>query len=65
MFGYKNHVKTDSKSKIITKFKVTTANVNDLQMLDDLLNSKDKGEDFYADSAYTGEEQKKGNQPSS
>ena len=58
-FGYKNHVKTDSKSKIITKFKVTTANIHDSQTLDNLLDSKDKGEDFYADSAYTGAEQEK------
>ena len=58
-FGYKNHVKTDSKSKIITKFKLTTANVHDSQTLDSLLDSKDKGQDFYADSAYTGDEQEK------
>jgi len=58
-FGYKNHVKTDSKSKIITKFKVTTANVHDSQLLDELLDNKDKGEDFYADSAYTGKKQEK------
>jgi len=58
-FGYKNHVKTDSKSKIITKFKITTANVHDSQILDTLLDNKDKGEDFYADSAYTGVEQEK------
>lgn len=58
-FGYKNHVKTDSKSKIIQKFKVTTANVHDSQTLDELLDNKEKGEDLHADSAYTGEEQEK------
>ncbi len=58
-FGYKNHVKTDSKSKIIQKFKVTTANVHDSQTLDALLDNKDKDEDLHADSAYTGTEQEK------
>lgn len=54
-FGYKNHVKTDAKSKLITKYKVTDAAVHDSQVLDNLLDSKDEGEDCYADSAYTGE----------
>jgi transposase, IS5 family len=57
-FGYKNHIKTCSKSKIITKYKVTDACVHDSQATEDLLDQvKDKGEDFYADSAYTGEKQ--------
>ncbi len=56
-FGYKNHIKIDSKSKIITKYEVTSANVHDSQVIDNLLNEKDKGEEFYADSAYTGEKQ--------
>lgn len=56
-FGYKNHVKTDAKSKLITKYKVTDASVHDSQVIDELLDEKDKGEDFYADSAYTGTKQ--------
>lgn len=56
-FGYKNHVKTDAKSKLITKYKVTDASVHDSQVLDNLLDSKDEGEDCYADGAYTGEKQ--------
>lgn len=56
-FGYKNHVKTDDKSKIICKYKVTSAEVHDSQATEDLLEDKDKGEDLYADSAYTGEKQ--------
>ena len=56
-FGYKNHVKQDSGSKIIVKYKTTDASVHDSQAIDDLLDEKDKGEDFYADSAYTGESQ--------
>lgn len=54
-FGYKNHVKTEVKSKIITKYKVTDASVHDSEPMEDLLDEKDKGENFYADSAYSGE----------
>ena len=56
-YGYKNHVKTDSKSKIICKYKSTDASVHDSQATAELLEDKDKGEEFYADSAYTGEKQ--------
>jgi len=58
-FGYKNHVKSDAKSKLITKYLVTDASVHDSQATDLLLDEKDKGEPFYADSAYTGEPQEK------
>lgn len=56
-YGYKNHTKADVKSKIITDFQVTDASVHDSQVLDNLLTDRDKGEYFYADSAYTGEKQ--------
>jgi transposase, IS5 family len=56
-FGYKNHVKTNVKSKIITKYQVTDASVQDSQVIDYLLDSKDEDEDFYADSAYGGQSQ--------
>jgi len=56
-FGYKNHVKEDAKSKLITKYIVTDASVHDSKATDILLDEKDKGEAFYADSAYTGESQ--------
>jgi len=58
-YGYKNHAKVDSKSKFIDKYKVTDASVHDSQALDDLLTEKDKGQELYADSAYTGEDQEK------
>jgi len=58
-YGYKNHAKVDTKSKFIDKYKVTDASVHDSQALDDLLEEKDKGQDFHADSAYTGEDQEK------
>ena len=58
-FGYKNHTKVDTKSKFIDTYEVTGASVHDSQPLDDLLTEKDSGQDFFADSAYTGEEQEK------
>ena len=58
-FGYKDHAKLDAGSKIIVKYKVTDASVHDSQATEELLDENDKGEDFYADSAYTGEPQEK------
>ncbi len=58
-YGYKNHAKVDTKSKFIDKYKVTDASVHDSQALDDLLEEEDKGQDFHADSAYTGDDQEK------
>jgi len=58
-YGYKNHAKVDTKSKFIDNYDVTDASVHDSQPLDDLLTEKDEGQDFHADSAYTGKEQEK------
>jgi IS5 family transposase len=58
-YGYKNHAKVDTKSKFINTYTVTDASVHDSQTLDDLLTEKDKEQDLYADSAYTGEDQDK------
>ncbi len=58
-YGYKNHAKVDAKSKFINTYTVTDASVHDSQALDDLLTEKDKEQDLYADSAYTGEDQDK------
>lgn len=58
-YGYKNHIKADTKTKLIEKYTVTDASVHDSQVIDELLTDKDKGQPFYADSAYTGEEQQK------
>ncbi len=51
-FGYKNHIKVDKGSKLITNFEVSTASVHDSQMLDHLLEDSDSGHELYADSAY-------------
>jgi len=58
-FGYKNHTKVDAKSKFINDYVVTDASVHDSQALDNLLDESDSGQDLYADSAYTGENQEK------
>ena len=55
-YGYKDHIKIDSKSKLITKYKITDASVHDSQTLKDLLDKTDKGKTVHADSAYTGQD---------
>jgi IS5 family transposase len=54
-YGYKNHVKADKKSKIITGYTITSAEVHDSKELGNLINTK-KDKRIYGDSAYTGEE---------
>jgi IS5 family transposase len=51
-YGYKNHVKVDSRSKLIEDFTVTAASVHDSQALDELIAKGDPT--TYVDSAYTG-----------
>lgn len=53
-YSYKNHVKCDADSKLITDYGVTDASVHDSQKCTDLLNEKDKA--LYADSAYSSAE---------
>lgn len=55
-YGYKDHVKVDSESKLITKYDVTDASVHDSQVLENLLDESDKGKTIHADSAYVGQE---------
>lgn len=55
-FGYKNHIKADSKTKLITGYKATTANIHDSEVIDELLDKKeDGGQPIHADSAYRSE----------
>jgi len=56
-FGYKDHVKCDSDSKIITDFSVTDASVHDSQELVRLVDVKDN--DLKLDSGYVGEDLQK------
>ena len=48
-YGYKDHIKVDATSKLITNYAVTSANIHDSQKLNELLDDKDKI--LYADSA--------------
>jgi len=58
-YGYKNHIKADTKTKLIEEYIVTDASVHDSQVIEELLTEKDEGQPLYADSAYNGEEQQK------
>ncbi|MDO5396449.1 MAG: IS5 family transposase [bacterium] len=51
-YGYKNHVKCDAESKIITNYSVTDAAVHDSLECVNLLEETDNA--LYADSAYSG-----------
>ena len=51
-FGYKDHVKADADSKLITDYAVTTASTHDSQPMPGMINEEDKV--VYADSAYWG-----------
>lgn len=54
-FGYKNHIKVDNGSKLITNYVVTPAGAHDSLVMDDLLEITDAGQSLYGDSAYSGE----------
>jgi IS5 family transposase len=56
-YGYKDHIKVDKGSKIITNYDVTDASVHDSQPLEDLLTKEDKNQELYGDSAYAGKPQ--------
>ena len=54
-YGYKNHVNTDVKHKLIRKCDVTSASVHDSQVLEKLLDPKNEKQALWADKAYSGE----------
>jgi IS5 family transposase len=54
-FGYKDHIKADVKTKLITGYVVTPAHVHDSTVLGELLNAKDKNQPLWADSAFRSE----------
>ncbi len=51
-YGYKGHVKADKKTKLIEKYKTTTAKVHDSNVIADILEETDKGQDLYLDAGY-------------
>ena len=54
-FGYKDHAKIDTKSKLIDTYQVTSSEVHDSQPLENLIREADKGQELHADSAYIGD----------
>jgi transposase, IS5 family len=51
-YGYKNHVRADAESVIITDYVVSDASVHDSQKLSALVNEQKTAEALFADSAY-------------
>ena len=51
-YGYKNHIRADADSAIITDYTVTNAAVHDSQALPELIGPQNKDENLFADSAY-------------
>ena len=51
-YGYRNHVRADADSALITDYVVTPASVHDSQELTELIGPEQKGENLFADSAY-------------
>jgi IS5 family transposase len=54
-FGYKDHAKMDTKSKLIDKYAVTSAEVHDSQPVANLVGEEDIGQELHLDSAYIGQ----------
>jgi IS5 family transposase len=53
-YGYKNHIASDQKTKLITDYEVTPASTHDSQVIEKLIDETHKV--CYADSAYHSEE---------
>ena len=51
-YGYKNHVKADKKTKLIEKYHTTDASVHDSNVIETLIEGKDKGQDLFLDAGY-------------
>ena len=58
IYGYKNHAKVDSKSKLVKNYKTTAANVHDSNVCGELLDENDKI--LCVDSGYMGRSVEKG-----
>jgi transposase, IS5 family len=51
-FGYKNHISVDVKYKLIRRFQVSSAEVHDSHVFEELLDQDNTSRDVWADSAY-------------
>ncbi len=56
-YGYKNHLKVDQGTKLITAYMVTDAAVHDSQELETLIDKDDAGQKLYGGAAYIGQEE--------
>lgn len=54
-YGYKNHISIDKSYKLIRKYEITDAAVHDSQVIGNLLDGENEGDDIWADSAYFAE----------
>jgi len=57
-FGYKDHVVVDAENKLIRNARITSAEVNDGRVFEDILAGNESPE-VYADSAYSSKEHRK------
>ncbi len=51
-YGYKNHIGIDRKNKVIRNYAVSSAEVHDSQVFEDLIDEHNSSADIWADSAY-------------
>ena len=58
-FGYKNHIKADTRTKLITAYKVTSANIPDNAVVNEILEREDSGQPLYGDAAYSSKDLEK------
>jgi transposase, IS5 family len=56
-YGYKNHIKVDKDTKLISTYMVTPANEHDSQSMETLIEKADAGQPLYGDSAYIGQQE--------
>lgn len=54
-YGYKDHISIDKKYKFIRKYEITDASVHDSQVIANLLDGENEGDELWADSAYFAE----------
>jgi IS5 family transposase len=55
-FGYKNHISADVKYKLIRRYRISSAEVHDSKVFEELLDPQNTSRDVWADSAYRSQE---------
>lgn len=58
-YGYKNHISIDNKHKVIRRYGVTSAEVHDSQVFEELLDENNSSGAIWADAAYRDQEREK------